>query len=151
MELVTIGLGLLVNTCVKNQAVNGAIDDFVTGSVKWVKGWFGKTNKQDIVQKLQANPTSPEAQAEVSDTLTKLIENNQFKEEFEKWIVESKKPNPSMNNVITKKNVIEGANLDIGGNIKIGDKGDGKSDYDEKNILKDVTIKGGGDFTLGDG
>jgi hypothetical protein len=151
MELVTIGLGLLVNTCVKNQAVNTAIDDFVTDSVKWVKGWFGKSNKASLIQKLQDEPESEEVKAEVNVAMNEMIKNDHFKIELEKWINESKKENPSIKNVITKKNVIEDANLEIEGNIKIGDKSEGQNNFDEKNTMKNVTIKGGGDFTLGDG
>jgi len=151
MELVTIGLGLLVNTCVKNQAVNTAIDDFVTDSVKWVKGWFGKSNKASLIQKLQDEPESEEVKAEVNVAMNEMIKNDHFKIELEKWINESKKANPSIKNVITKKNVIEDANLEIEGNIKIGDKSEGQNNFDEKNTMKNVTIKGGGDFTLGDG
>ena len=47
--------------------------------------------------------------------------------------------------------MIEDANLEIEGNIKIGDKSEGQNNFDEKNTMKNVTIKGGGDFTLGDG
>ncbi len=151
MELITIGLGLLVNTCVKNKAVNTAIDDFVTESVSWVRGWFKKGNQEPLIQKLQDQPDSPEVQAEVNDAMTQLANDETFRKELSLWIEESKKPNPSMKNVITRKNVIEGANIEVGGNIKIGDKSPGLGNFDEKNIMKDVNIKGGGDFTLGDG
>ena len=151
MELITIGLGLLVNTCVKNKAVNTAIDDFVTDSVKWVKGWFGKSNKVGLIQNLEAEPQSVAAKEEVAVAMNEMLKDEQFKTELQKWILESKKENPSIKNVITKKNIIEDANLDISGNIKVGDKGDAGGNYDEKNIMKNVTIKGGGDFTLGDG
>lgn len=151
MELITIGIGLLVNTCVKNQAVNTAIDDFVTGSVKWMRGWFKKSDNLGLIEKMEATPQSETLQAEVSMTLAEMIKDDQFRVELERWIVESRKPNPDMKNVITKKNTIEDANLDISGNIKIGDKVMGQDHYDEKNTMKNVTIKGGGDFTLGDG
>lgn len=151
MELITIGIGLLVNTCIKNKAVNTAVDDFVTGSVTWMTSWFKKSNKVGLIQNLEAEPQSEEVQAEVSSVMSDMIKDEQFRKELEKWIMESKRPNPSMKNVITRKNTIEGANLDISGNIKIGDKVGGQDHYDEKNVMKNVTIKGGGDFTLGDG
>lgn len=151
MELITLGLGLLVNTCAKNKEVNNAIDDFVSGSVKWMRGWFKKSDKVALIQQMEEAPESPEVQAEVGNAMNELIKDDQFRMELQKWIAESKKPNPSMKNVITRKNTIEGANLDISGNIKIGDKNAGQDHYDEKNTMKNVTIKGGGDFTLGDG
>ena len=94
---------------------------------------------------------SEEEKAEVNVAMNEMIKNDHFKIELEKWINESKKENPSIKNVITKKNVIEDANLEIEGNIKIGDKSEGQNNFDEKNTMKNVTIKGGGDFTLGDG
>lgn len=151
MELITLGVGLLVNTCVKNKAVNTAIDDFVTGSVSWVRGWFAKSNKAPIIQKLQEQPESFEAQSEVNNALEEMLRDETFRKEFELWIMESRKPNPSMNNVVTRKNVLDNVNVEVDGNIKIGDKSMGLGTHDEKNILKNATIKGGGDFTLGDG
>ena len=48
------------------------------------------------------------------------------------------------------KNVLEDVELDIAGQINIGDKdGDGIA-HDQKNIVKRSKIKGGGDFNLGD-
>lgn len=151
MELISLGVGLLVNTCAKNKAVNTAIDDFVTESVQWVRGWFKKSDKVGLVQSLEIEPQSEEVQAEVKLAFSEMIQDEQFRKELELWIQENKKPNPSMKNVITRKNVIEDANIEVGGNIKIGDKSVGLNTHDEKNILKNTTIKGGGDFNFGDG
>lgn len=48
------------------------------------------------------------------------------------------------------KNVVKKTELDIKGQINIGDKGDKKGDFIKKNVLEKSKIKGGGDFTLGD-
>jgi hypothetical protein len=151
MELITIGLGLLVNTCVKNKAVNTAIDDFVTDSVKWVKGWFKKSSDPSLINNLVASPDSAEAKQEVSAAMSKMVKDDDFKTELMRWIKENDKPNPSIKNVITKKNVLEDANVQVDGDIKIGDKTPSEGNFDEKNIVKNSVIKGGGSFTLGDG
>ncbi len=152
MELISLGLGLLVNTCVKNKAVNTAIDDFVTDSVKWVKGWFKKSDNTALINKLEATPNSPEVKQEVSDAMSKMINDDQFKTELQRWITESKKPNPSIKNVITKKNVVDNINVEVAGDIKIGDKTAGEGNYDQKNVATNSTFKSsGGGFTLGDG
>ena len=151
MELVTIGLGLLVNTCVKNKAVNTAIDDFVTDSVNWVKGWFKKSNDPSLINNLVASPESPEAKEEVASAMSEMVKDEDFKTELMRWIKENDKPNPSIKNVITKKNVLEDANVEVDGDIKIGDKNPSEGNHDEKNVIKNSVIKGGGDFTLGDG
>lgn len=145
MELISLGVGLLVNTCLKNKAVNEAVDDFVSGSVNWIRGWFGKENKEAAISSLQENPESKEAKMEVQNALTEMMGNQQFKMEFQKWILESKKPNPTM------KNVLDGVELNIAGNVNIGDKGENyKDDFDQKNLVKNSKITSGGDFTLGD-
>ena len=48
------------------------------------------------------------------------------------------------------KNVVEKTELDIKGQINIGDKGEKKGDFNKKNVIVESKIKGGGDFTLGD-
>lgn len=151
MELVTMGVGLLVNTLVKNKEVNTAVDDFISGSVKWMRGWFKKSDNDLLIQKLEASPDSSEAKQEVSTAVNDMLKDETFKEEFQRWIAESKKPNPSMKNVITRKNVVEDANIEVAGSVKIGDKTPSDGNYDQKNVIKNSNIKSGGDFTLGDG
>jgi hypothetical protein len=47
--------------------------------------------------------------------------------------------------------VVTNAEIDIKGNVHIGDKSNASGDnYIEKNILKGGTLKAGGDFHLGD-
>jgi len=50
----------------------------------------------------------------------------------------------------TKKNVAEDINLNIRGNVSIGDKGGSNQKFDQKNVIKKGKIKSEGDFTLGD-
>ncbi|MBT8204123.1 MAG: hypothetical protein KJO20_01985 [Eudoraea sp.] len=145
MELVTIGLGLLVNTCVKNKAVNTAIDDFVTDSVNWMRGWFKKKDEGQLINKIVEDPKAPEVKKELEDAMNEMVKDEQFKKELQLWIRESKKPSPSM------KNVLEDIDIEVEGNIKIGDKTASTEKHDMKNVIKKGKIKGGGDFILGDG
>jgi hypothetical protein len=50
----------------------------------------------------------------------------------------------------SSKNVVKNTELEIEGQIKIGDKGDKKGEFNKKNIVERSKIKSGGDFTLGD-
>ena len=145
MELVTIGIGMLVNTVVKNKAVNSAVDDFVTDSVNWMRGWFKKKDEEQLVNKLVADPKAPEVERELKVTMNEMVKDQQFKKELELWIKESKKANPSMTNVL------ETVDIEVEGNIKIGDKTASGEKYDMKNVVKGSKITGGGNFTLGDG
>lgn len=65
--------------------------------------------------------------------------------------ISSKKKSKEENKLkTTKKNVAEDINLDIKGNIYIGDKETSKKEYDQKNVIKKAKIKSEGDFNLGD-
>jgi hypothetical protein len=50
----------------------------------------------------------------------------------------------------SSKNVVKNTELDVEGQIKIGDEGDKKGEYSKKNVVEGSKIKSGGDFTLGD-
>lgn len=145
MELVTVGIGMLVNTLVKNKAVNSAVDDFVTDSVNWMRGWFKKKDKEQLVNKLVEDPKAPAVNQEVQVVMSEMIKDDTFRRQLQLWIKESKKPNPSM------KNVLEDIDIEVEGNIRIGDKTVSEEKHDMKNVVKKGKIKGGGDFVLGDG
>jgi hypothetical protein len=145
MELITMGIGLIVSTCAKNKELHNAVDDFVSDSVKWIRGWFGKGENKALMQKLEAEPQAAEVQKELSKAMGSMAGNEQFMKQLEKWIEESKKPNPSM------KNVLKDIDVEAGGNIQIGDKTASDQKFDMKNVVERGKFKAGGDFTLGDG
>jgi hypothetical protein len=145
MELITLGLGLIVNTCAKNKEVHAAIDDFVSDSVKWFRGWFGKGENVALMTKLEEEPESPEVKEQLSAAMGEMAKNEQFMKELERWVNESKKPNPTM------KNVLEDIDIEVEGNINIGDEGGSDQKYDKKNYIKGGKLKVvKGDFNLGD-
>ena len=145
MELITIGVGLVVNTFIKNKEVNAAVDDFVSDSVRWVRGWFKKGDKNELVKKLETAPESEEVKAALSKAMADLSGDEKFREQLELWIKESRKPVPSM------KNVLKDVDVKAGGNIKIGDKTASDQKYDMKNVIERGKFVAGDDFTLGDG
>jgi len=53
-------------------------------------------------------------------------------------------------NNLSKKNVAEDVDIEVEGNIAIGDKRDDGKHYDQKNVVKKSKFKGKGDFNLGD-
>lgn len=144
MELITLGIGYIVNTFAKNKEVHSVVDDFVTESAKWVRSWFVKNDQEPLIQKLEEEPESEEVKAELSDAIGGMVQDDQFKAELKKWVVECKKPIPSM------KNVLEDIEIEVKGHINIGDKGGSDQVYNKKNVVKTGKIKGGGDFNLGD-
>ncbi len=50
----------------------------------------------------------------------------------------------------SNKNIVKDTELEIEGQINIGDKGDKKGNFTNKNVVKGSKITGGGDFNLGD-
>ncbi|MBN2175740.1 MAG: hypothetical protein JW731_16540 [Bacteroidales bacterium] len=144
MELITLGIGYIVNTFVKNREVQSAVDDFVTGSVKMIRSWFVKKDKEPIIQKLEKEPESEEVKEQLNIELNEMVKDDQFKKMLESWVDECKKPFPSM------KNVLENAQIEVGGHVNIGDKNGSDQVYDKKNVVANSTLKAGGDFSLGD-
>lgn len=144
MELITLGIGYIVNTFVKNKEVQSAVDDFVTGSVKMIRSWFVKKDKEPIIQKLEKEPESEEVKEQLNIELNEMVKDDQFKKMLESWVDECKKPFPSM------KNVLENAQIEVGGHVNIGDINGNDQIYDKKNAVLNSTIKAVGDFSLGD-
>lgn len=144
MELITLSIGYIVNTLAKNAEVQDAVDDFVSASTKWIRSWFSGSDDEGVIDNLQENPDDTEAKATLKDNLQELTKDEDFKQKLSKWVHEYEKPNPSI------KNVLDNVELEIEGNINIGDKDGGGQKFDEKNIVKKSKIKGGGDFNLGD-
>ena len=144
MELITLSIGYIVNTLAKNVEVQDAVDDFVSASTKWIRSWFSGSAAETVIDDLQENPDDAEAKATLKDNLQELTKDEDFKQKLSKWVREYEKPNPSL------KNVLDNVELEIEGNINIGDK-DGKGQqFDQKNVVRKSKIKGGGDFNLGD-
>ena len=144
MELITLSIGYIINTFAKNEAVQEAVDDFFSESVRWISGWFKKSGQESLVQKLESGSASKEVQTEIETVMTDMVQDDQFRAELTKWIQEYQKPEPTM------KNVLEDVELDIEGNVNIGDKDGGGQSFDKKNVVKSSKIKSGGDFNLGD-
>lgn len=144
MELITLSIGYIVNTLAKNAEVQNAVDDFVSASAKWIRSWFSGSEDEGLVDEIEENPDSNQARETLKNNLEQMTQDEEFKEKLSKWVREYEKPNPSL------KNVLDNVELEIEGNISIGDK-DGKGQqFDQKNVVRKSKIKGGGDFNLGD-
>lgn len=144
MELITLSIGYIVNTLAKNVEVQTSVDDFVSASAKWIRSWFSGSDDENVIDELQENPESVEAKETLKDNLQQMTRDEDFKEKLSKWVREYEKPNPSL------KNVLDSVELEIQGNINVGDKDGGGQQFDQKNVIRKSKIKGGGDFNLGD-
>ena len=80
----------------------------------------------------------------IQDKLEDLKDNAQFQKELTEQLA-------SFEQFTRHKNVIHDADIDVKGNVHIGDKGSASGEhYDEKNFIKGGSINAGGDFRLGD-
>ena len=145
MDLFTLSAGFIINTFVKNKEVKNVTDEFVTNSVKWIRNWFKVGGNQNLIAKLDKAPEDPGIKEELVKVMQKMKDDDQFNSQLAKWAREYQKPNP------TFKNVLEDAEVEVEGDVRIGDKsGSGSQKVDNKNIVKRSKIKAGGDFILGD-
>ncbi len=138
-------LGFVVSIVLENEEVKKFPKDFVTESTKWIRSWFLIDDP-----KIEAKINDPTRTAESKKTviegkLEDLLENPVFKQELAARLQAADAHRERA------KNVLDKSEIDVKGSVYIGDKGnptDGQ--YDQKNIVKNSTIKAGGDFRLGD-
>jgi hypothetical protein len=135
-------LDLLIN----NEELKKFPKEFTDEAVKWVKSWFLIPEDPKNTAKLEDPNKSIEVKKDIiQDKLADLEENTQFQKELTERLAAFEQQRARL------KNVVLDSDIDVKGNVHIGDKGNDSGDqYDEKNIVKGGTIKAGGDFRLGD-
>lgn len=135
-------LDLLTN----NEELKKFPKEFTDEAVKWVKSWFLKPEDPKTTAKLEDPNKSMEVKKDIiQDKLDDLKENAAFQKELAEHLAALEEQRTRL------KNVVSEADIDVKGNVHIGDKGSASGDhYDEKNVIKGGTIKTGGDFRLGD-
>jgi hypothetical protein len=136
----------LYNMAFPGKSVGAAASEkTAVASMEWIRSWFMANDPvSSAILDMPGNETAKQVVFE--QKLPKLLENEQFKQELE---------DKRFHYAVQKerlKNVVENSNIEVVGNVEIGDKQAGNGDhYDQKNVVKGSTIKAGGDFRLGDG
>lgn len=129
-----------------NEELKKFPKEFIDASVTWVKSWFLIPEDPKTNAKLE-DPNKPmEVKKDIiQDKLEDLKDNAQFQKELTEQLAAFEQHR------IRLKNVVQDADIDVKGNVHIGDKGSASGDhYDEKNVIKGGSINAGGDFRLGD-
>lgn len=145
MALIEKALSYIVGIVTENEEIKKFPKDFVTASMQWIRTWFLKDDP-----KTEAKLADPERSEESKKTIIEskledLQENPTFVQELTERLSAFEQHQTRL------KNVVANADIDAKGNVHIGDKGSSSGDqYDEKNVVKDSTIKPGGDFQVGD-
>ncbi len=138
-------LDYIVGIVTQNEEVKKFPGDFVSASMQWIRSWF--LIDDPVTAAKLADPARSEESKKtlIESKIETLNENPQFVEELRAQLAAFEQQRARLKNVVTD------ADIDVKGNVHIGDKGSASGDhYDEKNIVKGGTIKTGGDFRLGD-
>jgi hypothetical protein len=146
MALIETATTYILGLLTENEELQKFPKEFVNESVKWVKSWFLKPD-DPVTSSILSHKDLPEAvKKTVLETKIKTLETDDtFMKELKERLAAFEQHKARI------KNVVVDADIDVKGNVHIGDKGTSSGDsYDEKNIVKGGTIKAGGDFRLGD-
>jgi len=145
MPLITKATEYILSILTEDETVKHFPKEFVAESAKWVRSWFLKDDPK-TEPKLQDPNRNPENKKGVIEAkLEDMLENPQFKAALEQQLAAFEQQKTRL------KNVVDKSDIDVKGNVHIGDKGSSSGDnYDEKNVIKGGTVKADGDFRLGD-
>lgn len=146
MALFESATNFILNLLTDNEELKKFPKEFIDEAVLWVKSWFLKPEDPKATAKLQ-DPDKPIAVKKdiIEDILEALKDNAQFRQELEVRLAAFEQQRARL------KNVVEQTEVEVEGDVHIGDRGrPGDESYDEKNVVKDSTIKAGGSFRLGD-
>jgi hypothetical protein len=145
MPLLSSALDYILGIITENEEVKKFPKDFVTASMLWIRTWF-LTDDPKTETKLNDPDRSLESKKTILESkLEDLQDNPQFMSELQD------KLNALAHQRERLKNVVTDTDIDVKGNVHIGDSGTSSGDhYDQKNVVKGSNIKAGGDFRLGD-
>jgi hypothetical protein len=146
MALIETATAYILGIITENEEVKKFPKDFVSASMKWIGSWFLKDDPKAAAKLNDVSKSDDYKKAVIESKLENLEGNEVFQKELaEKLQAYSK-------HKITRKNMVEDADIEVDGGVWIGDKESGSDNvFDEKNIVKGGSVKAGKDFRLGDG
>jgi hypothetical protein len=146
MALLETATAYILNIITENEEVKKFPTDFVSASMKWIRSWFLEDDPKAAAKLNDVSKSDDYKKAVIKAKLEGLEENIVFQKEL------AEKLEAYSQHKITRKNMVENAEIEVDGSVWIGDNA-GSSDnvFDEKNIVKGGSVKAGKDFRLGDG
>ncbi len=145
MALLETATAYILGIITENEEVKKFPTDFVSASMKWIRSWFLEDDPKAAAKLNDVSKSDDYKKAVIEGKLEGLEGNEVFQKEL------MEKLQAYSQHKITRKNMVENADIEADGNVWIGDeKSDSDNDYDEKNITKGSKIKAGKDFILGD-
>jgi hypothetical protein len=146
MALIETATAYILGIITENEEAKKFPKDFVSASMKWIRSWFLEDDPK-VAAKLNDVSKSDDYKKAVIEAKLEDLEGNEV---FQKELAE--KLQTYSQHKITRKNVVENADIEVDGSVWIGDNaGSTESIFDEKNIVKGGSVKAGKDFRLGDG
>ncbi len=146
MALIETATAYILGIITENEEVKKFPKDFVSASMKWIRSWFLEDDPKTAA-KLNDTTRSEESKKTLIEAKLEGLEGNEV---FQKELVE--KLQAYFQHKITRRNVVENADIEADGSVWIGDKEGGSENvFDEKNMVKGGSVKAGKDFRLGDG
>jgi len=143
MEPITVFLataaGYILKGAAQSKAAESAKEELLSRFWQWIRPWFIKDAPQ-----IEAEPGSPEVEAQVQQTLLALVEDEAFFNELAQRVAALQQAG------IKEKNIVR-QDIKRVKRIKIGDKFYAPDEsFDRKNIVAG-RVEDADEFTLGDG
>ena len=146
MALLETATAYILGIITENEEVKKFPNDFVSASMRWIRSWFLEDDPNMAAKMADAARSEESKRTLIESKLEDLEGNAVFQQEL------AEKLQAYSQHKARIKNVVENAEIEVEGNVWIGDKDDAfESAFDEKNVVKGGKIKAGKDFRLGDG
>jgi uncharacterized protein (DUF342 family) len=146
MALLETATAYILSIITENEEVKKFPSDFVSASMKWIRSWFLEDDPKAAAKLNDVSKSDDYKKAVIKAKLEDLEGNDVFQKEL------LGKLQAYSQHKITRKNVVENADIEADGRVWIGDNvGSAENGFDEKNIVKGGSVKAGKDFRLGDG
>ena len=146
MAILETATAYILGIVTENEEVKKFPTDFVSASMRWIRSWFLEDDPKMMAKLIDVTRSEESKKALIENKLEDLKDNVAFQQEL------AEKLQTYAQHKARIKNVVENAEIEVEGNVWIGDK-DSVSEgaFDEKNVVKGGKIKAGKDFRLGDG
>jgi hypothetical protein len=146
MALIETATAYILGIITENEEVKKFPKDFVSASMNWIRSWFLEDDPKAVAKLNDVSKSDDYKKAVIEAKLEDLEGNEAFQKEL------AEKLQAYSQHKITRKNVLEDADIEAVGSVWIGDNaGSAENVFDEKNIVKGGSVKAGKDFRLGDG
>ena len=145
--MLTAATKFILDLMMENEELKKFPKEFIQETFVWVKSWFLRPEDPKNSSKLADPDKAVEVKIDIIEDILKELESNKhFQHELSNYLTTYEYHQKRIKNVVTQ------ADIEVEGDIRIGDTGRKASENmsKEKNVIQGGRIKAGGDFRLGD-